>query len=573
MGPWYGSAGAGSGTPLNSESLLAWTLIRSGFEFRFRCAIIPCDEHHRPSHRPRRGRRELRQGHLRAAAAPGHRRHHERARRAARRDARPRGGHGQEAGPAGARPPRAVPRRRAHRGGRAACPRGAPPPPAARALPGRGPRDAVGPRPRRGRGPRARHLRGARGAHRRQARPPDPRSPWRPDPHAGPDDRGAGHASDAGPGRRGPGSLRADLGLRPRDAALLGGSRDRARRPLRGRREAAVRRTGVRAFRGRDARPRRNARAGDARGDGGMSPPPPPLMEASAVALPSPSPSAPRHASDLQEIRSRGRLRGAVAILGPAFVACIAYVDPGNFATNIAGGAKFGYLLLWVLLAANLMAMVIQNLSAKIGIATGKNLPELCRENFARPVTVGLWVQAEIIAMATDLAEFVGAAIALNLLFDVPLFPAGLMTAVVAFGILGLQSRGYRRFELAVIFFLGIILLGFLYDTLNIGADAGGVAGGLIPGFAGGDSILLATGILGATVMPHVIYLHSALTQNRISPRDAAEKRKLLRFQRVDVFIAMGSAGVVTMSMLAAAAGLFHARGLTGIDSIEGAHT
>src|SRR3954454_16681412 len=198
-------------------------------------------------------------------------------------------------------------------------------------------------------------------------------------------------------------------------------------------------------------------------------------MEAGAVALPTPGHAPVKSASELQEIRSRGRLRGAVAILGPAFVACIAYVDPGNFATNIAGGAKFGYLLLWVLLAANLMAMVIQNLSATIGLATGKNLPELCREHFSRPVTVGLWVQAEIIAMATDLAEFVGAAIAVNLLFGVPMFHAGLITAAVAFGILALQGSGgrqYRRFELTITGMLAVILLGFLYDTLRIGFDA-----------------------------------------------------------------------------------------------------
>ena len=219
--------------------------------------------------------------------------------------------------------------------------------------------------------------------------------------------------------------------------------------------------------------------------------------------------------------------RGArLALIGPAFVACIAYVDPGNFATNIAGGSKYGYMLLWVLLSANLMAMLIQNLSAKIGIATGKNLPELCREHFPRPVTWGLWVQAELIAMATDLAEFVGAAIALNLLFGIPLLPSGLITAVAAFAILGLQSRGYRRFELAIIGFLGVILLGFLYDTLRIGFDAGEAAKGFVPHFDGSDSILLATGILGATVMPHVIYLHSALTQDRVK---AARRRRAPR--------------------------------------------
>jgi manganese transport protein len=284
------------------------------------------------------------------------------------------------------------------------------------------------------------------------------------------------------------------------------------------------------------------------------------------MALPAPS------KSQLQQIRSRGRLRAIVSILGPAFVACVAYVDPGNFATNIAGGAKYGYMLLWVLLAANLMAMLIQNLSAKIGIATGRNLPQLCREHFPRPVTVGLWIQAELIAMATDLAEFVGAAIALNLLFGVPMFHAGLITAVVAFGILALQSRGYRRFEMTIAGLLAVIILGFLYDTLQIGFDAGEAARGFIPGFAGTESILLATGILGATVMPHVIYLHSALTQHRINPHDDEERRSLLRFQRLDVSIAMGIAGLVNMSMLIIAASLFHDSGLTGVDSIEGAH-
>jgi manganese transport protein len=272
-------------------------------------------------------------------------------------------------------------------------------------------------------------------------------------------------------------------------------------------------------------------------------------------------------------MRARGRIRGMLPLLGPAFVAAIAYVDPGNFATNIAGGSKFGYLLLWVILAANLMAMLIQSLSAKVGIATGKNLPELCREHFRRPVTWGLWVQAELIAMATDMAEFIGAAIALNLLFGVPLFAAGVITAIVAFGILALQSRGYRRFEMVIIGLLGVILLGFLYDTLRIGADAGQVARGFIPSFSGTESILLATGILGATVMPHVIYLHSALTQNRIPARDDGERRRLLRFQRVDVAIAMGLAGAINLSMLIIAGSLFHGSGLTNVDSIQGAYT
>lgn len=276
--------------------------------------------------------------------------------------------------------------------------------------------------------------------------------------------------------------------------------------------------------------------------------------------------------SELQQLRARGPIRGLLPMLGPAFVACIAYVDPGNFATNIAGGAKYGYLLVWVIVAANLMAMLIQNLTAKIGIATGQNLAELCREHFPQRVSWGLWVQAELIAMATDLAEFIGAAIALNLLFGVPLFASGLITAAVAFGILALQSRGYRRFEQVIIGFLGIIMLGFLYDSLRIGFDGGEAAKGFLPAFQGTDSVLLATGILGATVMPHVIYLHSSLTQSRIPLRDDADRRLMLRFNRIDVAVAMTVAGAVNLSMLLIAASLFHGHGGAEVDTIESAY-
>jgi manganese transport protein len=295
---------------------------------------------------------------------------------------------------------------------------------------------------------------------------------------------------------------------------------------------------------------------------------PPTMTETrSAVSAPPESDRSP-----LEEMRARGRVRGVVGLLGPAFVAAVAYIDPGNFATNIAGGAKYGYMLLWVIVAANLMAMLVQYLSAKTGIATGRNLPELCREHFRRPVTWGLWVQAEAIAIATDIAEFVGAAIALNLLFGVPPFVAGLMTAVVAFAILELQTRGHRRFELAITGFLGIVFFGFMYDLLQVGVDPGAFAGGLVPHFDGSDSVLLAVGILGATVMPHVVYLHSALTSNRIKPRDIAERRQLLRFQRLDVALAMGLAGLINITMLVVAAQLFHNSGRLDVDSIEGAH-
>jgi manganese transport protein len=276
--------------------------------------------------------------------------------------------------------------------------------------------------------------------------------------------------------------------------------------------------------------------------------------------------------SGLQLLRSRGRLRGIVALLGPAFVAAVAYIDPGNFATNFSAGAKFGYTLVWVIVVANLMAMLVQYLSAKTGVATGRDLPELCREHFPRAVSGGLWVQAELIAMATDLAEFVGAAVGLNLLFHVPLFPAGLITAVVAFAILALEQHGYRRFELAIAGLLGIVFLGFAYDLATVGADPAGIAAGLIPGFAGTDSLLLVAGIIGATVMPHVVYLHSALTKSRVSCRDDAERRELLGFQRLDVLVGLGAAGLINLSMLFIAASLFNRTGRLDVDSIEAAH-
>ena len=275
--------------------------------------------------------------------------------------------------------------------------------------------------------------------------------------------------------------------------------------------------------------------------------------------------------SGLRLLRSRGRVRGVLSLLGPAFVAAVAYVDPGNFATNFSAGAQFGYTLAWVIVAANLMAMLVQYLSAKVGVATGRDLPELCRRHLPKAVSAGLWVQAELIAMATDLAEFVGAAIGLNLIFGVPLLAAGPMTAVVAFGILALDQRGYRRFELAIAGLLGIVLLGFGYDLAAAGADPAGAAAGLVPGFTGSSSLLLVAGIIGATVMPHVIYLHSALTKSRVSCRDDGERRELLRFQRLDVVVALGAAGLVNLAMLFVAASLFSHTDAAG-GSIEAAH-
>jgi len=259
----------------------------------------------------------------------------------------------------------------------------------------------------------------------------------------------------------------------------------------------------------------------------------------------------------------RRGIRKLLPFLGPAFIAAVAYVDPGNFATNISGGAQFGYLLLWVIFTSNLMAMLIQSMSAKLGIATGKNLPEVCRDRFPRAVTFFLWVQAEIIAMATDLAEFIGAALALNLLFGIPLFSAGLLTAVGAFSILELQRRGFRPLEAAISSLVGVIVIAFAFQMFYAQPEADRILGGLFtPGFAGTESVLLAAGILGATVMPHVIYLHSALTQRRVVGRTEEEKKKIFRFELVDVVIAMAIAGTINASMLIMAAALFHANGL-----------
>ena len=276
--------------------------------------------------------------------------------------------------------------------------------------------------------------------------------------------------------------------------------------------------------------------------------------------------------SPLEELLAKGRLRATLAMLGPAFVASIAYVDPGNFATNIQGGAKFGYLLLWVVLLANLVAMLIQYLSAKLGIVTEQNLPEHIRARSPRAVAFAMWIQAEVMAMATDIAEFLGAALGLNLLFGVPLLPAGLLTGLIAFAILELQSRGVRRFELAITSLLGIIFLGFLYETLKIGPSAHESLRGLLPNLGGTSSLYLAVGIIGATVMPHVIYLHSALTKGRMPVRNDRERARVLRFERVDVMIALGVAGIINLAMLAVAAKLFHTSALSGLSTIPQAH-
>ncbi len=259
--------------------------------------------------------------------------------------------------------------------------------------------------------------------------------------------------------------------------------------------------------------------------------------------------------------------------LGPAFIASVAYVDPGNFATNIQGGAEFGYLLIWVIVASNLMAMVVQSLSAKLGIATGKNLAEVCRERFPRPVAWVMWLIAECVAMATDLAEFLGAALGFYLLFDINLFPATIITAIATFGILYLQKFGFRVLEAVITVMVGIIAACYLIETVMDDPDWGLIGHHVIrPQFDGTESVLLAVGILGATVMPHVIFLHSALTQGRIVVREPEKMRRLFRFEVIDIIIAMGIAGMVNAAMLIMAASTFWESGMTHIASIEDAH-
>ncbi|GGF50482.1 divalent metal cation transporter MntH [Marmoricola endophyticus] len=265
--------------------------------------------------------------------------------------------------------------------------------------------------------------------------------------------------------------------------------------------------------------------------------------------------------------------RRVLSLLGPAFVASVAYVDPGNFATNFAAGAEHGYRLVWVVVTANLVAILVQYLTSKLGLVTGRSLPELCRERFGRRSNRLLWVQAEVVAMATDLAEFVGAAVGLHLLFGMPLLPAGLVTAVVAFGILGLEQRGHRRFERAVIALLALVAAGFGYLVLAAGPPAyDDLAAGLVPRLDGGGELQLTIGIIGATVMPHVVYLHSALQSGRVAASDASERRSMLRANRWDCVLGLGAAGLVNLAMLCIAAVVFHGSGIGVGSDFAGIH-
>src|SRR5579864_200744 len=257
--------------------------------------------------------------------------------------------------------------------------------------------------------------------------------------------------------------------------------------------------------------------------------------------------------------RRRG-VRASLAFAGPAVVASIAYMDPGNFATNIQAGAKYGYGLLWVVLLANVIAMLFQGLSAKLGIVTGKNLAEMCRDNFPRPVVLAMWAVSEIAAMATDLAEFLGGAIGLSLLLHLPLIVGMGMTALVTYGLLMFESYGFRPLELIIGSIVGVICLCYLLEMFIAPVDWASAAYHLAtPEIADAQALLLAVGIIGATVMPHAIYLHSGLTQARVPVRTDIERRKVLRFSNQEVVIALAVAGLVNIAMVIMASGAFHA--------------
>ncbi len=268
----------------------------------------------------------------------------------------------------------------------------------------------------------------------------------------------------------------------------------------------------------------------------------------------------------------RTGLTRIIPFLGPAFIACVAYIDPGNFATNIQGGAQFGYQLLWVVTAANLMAAFLQMLSAKLGIATDANLPALCQQHFSRRVNVALWLISEVAAMATDVAEFTGAALGIYLLFHLPLFPSALITGVATFAILGLQRRGFRAIEVVIGALVGVIALAYVLETIFSHPDGKQILYHAVVPSLSGSGIYLAVGILGATVMPHVLYLHSALVERRVPARTPRDRQRIFGMERLDIIIAMTLAGLINGAMLFMAAAVFHTRGLVGSGDLTTAY-
>ena len=258
--------------------------------------------------------------------------------------------------------------------------------------------------------------------------------------------------------------------------------------------------------------------------------------------------------------------------IGPAVVASIAYMDPGNFATNIQAGARHGYMLLWVVLLANVIAMLFQALSARLGIVSGHSLATLCRMHFPGPLVVAMWLASEVAAMATDLAESIGAAIGISVLFHLPLLAGLLITFAVTWGLLTFQSRGFRPLELIIAGFVGIIGVAYLIEMFIAPPDWGQfLFHSVVPELNGPDSVTLAVGIVGATVMPHAIYLHSAMMIGRVEARNDGERRRLIRYSNLEVLIALSLAGLVNMAMVAMAATMFH-QGHSDVGEIEAAY-
>lgn len=296
--------------------------------------------------------------------------------------------------------------------------------------------------------------------------------------------------------------------------------------------------------------------------------------------------TTPAYAPDAARGGDIGMLRSARAVLdgqktglarilpflGPAFIASIAYMDPGNFATNIQGGAQFGYALLWVITGSSLMAAFLQTLSAKLGIATDANLPALCHQHFSKRLNIGLWAVSEVAAMATDVAEFTGAALGLYLVFHLPLFLSGLLTGVATFTMLSLQQRGFRPLEIVITTLVGVIAVAYLLETILSRPNFGQITEhALVPSLPSG-SLFLAVGILGATVMPHVLYLHSALMEKRVPVQTRRDRRRLFEMERIDIIIAMTLAGLINLAMMFLAAATFHAHGLTNIADLGTAY-
>jgi manganese transport protein len=265
-------------------------------------------------------------------------------------------------------------------------------------------------------------------------------------------------------------------------------------------------------------------------------------------------------------------LRGPLVFVGPAVVASIAYMDPGNFATNIQAGARHGYMLLWVVLLANVIAMLFQALSARLGIVAGQSLASMCRMHFPRPLVIAMWLASEVAAMATDLAESIGAAIGISVLFHLPLLMGLLVTFAITWGLLMFQSRGFRPIELIITGFVGIISLAYLVELFIAPPDWGQVFyHTIVPQLTGGDSVTLAVGIVGATVMPHAIYLHSALMTDRVKASNVEQRRRLVKFSNFEVVVALSLAGLVNMAMVAMAATMFH-QGHADVGEIETAY-